>query len=67
VSGLRKAGVTVDVQAADWSTITALRARRDPPDKGGWNLFITTHGGPDVSTPVSNVWFNSKCERANPG
>jgi len=67
VSGLRKAGMTVDVQAADWSTITARRARRDPPDKGGWNLFITTHGGPDVSTPVSNVWFNSKCERANPG
>ena len=67
VSGLRKAGVTVDVQGADWSTITARRARRDPPDKGGWSLFITTHGGPDVSTPVSNIWFSSKCERANPG
>ncbi len=67
VAGLRKAGVTVDVQAADWSTITSRRARRDPPDKGGWNLFITTHGGPDVSTPISNIWFNSKCERANPG
>lgn len=67
IAGLRKAGVTVDAQAADWSTITARRARRDPPDKGGWHLFITTHGGPDVSTPISNVWFNSKCERANPG
>ena len=66
-SGLRKAGVNVDLQAADWSTITARRARRDPPDKGGWNLFITTHGGPDVTAPISNVWFNSKCERANPG
>lgn len=67
IAGLRKAGVTVDVQAADWSTITARRTRKDPPDKGGWNLFITTHGGPDVATPVSNVWFNAKCERANPG
>lgn len=67
VSGLRKAGVTVDVQAADWSTITARRARRDPPDKGGWHLFITTQGGPDTAMPISNVWFNSKCERANPG
>ncbi len=67
IAGLRKAGVTVDAQAADWSTITARRARRDPPDKGGWNLFIATQGGPDVTSPVSNVWFNSKCEKANPG
>ncbi len=67
IAGLRKAGVTVDAQALDWSTITARRARRDPPDKGGWSLFVATQGGPDVSMPVSNVWFNSKCERANPG
>ena len=67
ISELRAAGVNVDVQAADWSTISARRARKDPPDKGGWHLFITTHGGPDPSVPISNTWFNSGCERANPG
>jgi len=67
VSSLRKAGVTVDVQAADWSTISARRARRDPPDKGGWNLFITSQGGSETASPVDNFWFNSRCERANPG
>ena len=67
IDSLRKAGVNVDAQAADWSTITARRARKDPPDKGGYNLFITTHGGPDVTLPISNVWFNSKCDKANPG
>jgi peptide/nickel transport system substrate-binding protein len=67
VASLRKAGVNVDIQAADWSTISVRRAKKDPPDKGGWHLFITTHGGPDVTTPSTNAWFNSRCEQANPG
>jgi peptide/nickel transport system substrate-binding protein len=64
---LRKAGVNVDAQAADWSTITARRSKKEPIAEGGWNIFHTTHGGPDTASPVANVWFNSKCERANPG
>ena len=67
IQNLRKAGVNVDAQAADWSTIAGRRARKDPPEKGGWHIFHTTHGGPDTANPVSNVWFNSKCDRANPG
>lgn len=67
IAALRKAGVAVDSQAADWSTITARRARKDPPDKGGYHIFITTHGGTDTASPIGNAWFNSRCERANPG
>lgn len=66
-ASLRKAGVNVDLQAADWSTIGVRRARKDPPDKGGWHLFITTQGGPDTATPITNGWFNSRCEAANAG
>ena len=67
ISQLRKAGVNVDVQALDWSTILARRAKMDAPDKGGWNLFVTSTGGPDSSSPASNIWFNSSCRTANPG
>jgi len=67
IDSLRKAGVNVDVQALDWSTITARRARKDPPDKGGWNLFVTSAGGPDVSSPMASIWFNSACAKANVG
>jgi peptide/nickel transport system substrate-binding protein len=67
VAAMRKAGLNVDMPAADWSTINARRARKDAPDKGGWNIFITTQGGTDASSPIGNVWFNSTCDRANPG
>jgi peptide/nickel transport system substrate-binding protein len=64
---LRRAGINVDLQAMDWSTLLTRRASRNPPDQGGYHLFISTHGGPDTAAPVSNVWFNSRCDRANPG
>ena len=64
---LRKAGVNVDMQAADWSTISVRRAKKDPVEKGGWHLFITTHGGPDPTVPPTNSWFGSRCEASNAG
>ncbi len=67
IDELRKAGVNVDIQSLDWATITSRRARRDPPAKGGYNLFVTSHGGPDSASPVANIWFNSACDRANVG
>jgi len=67
IQQLRKAGLNVHPKAADWSTISSLRTKKDPPSKGGWHLFLTSHGGPEPATPVGNVWFNSRCERANPG
>ncbi len=67
IQSMRRAGINVDAQAADWSTILARRARRDPPDQGGYHIFVTTHGGPNTTMPSANTWFNSRCERANPG
>ncbi|MFC7734260.1 ABC transporter substrate-binding protein [Roseomonas sp. GCM10028921] len=67
VQSLRRAGVNVDVQAMDWSTLLSRRANRNPPGEGGYHIFITTHGGPDTAMPISNSWFNSRCDRANPG
>ncbi|MEO0729075.1 MAG: ABC transporter substrate-binding protein [Pseudomonadota bacterium] len=50
---LRKIGMKVEVQAMDWSTLTSRRAKRDPVDKGGWNMFHTWWIGADVMDPMS--------------
>ena len=38
---LRQAGFKVDLQAMDWQTLVGRRAKKDPPDKGGWHMFLT--------------------------
>ena len=50
---LRQIGMTVDVQAMDWSTLTSRRAKRDPVDQGGWNMFHTWWIGADVINPMA--------------
>jgi peptide/nickel transport system substrate-binding protein len=67
VQALRRAGVNVDVQAMDWSTVLSRRASRNDPYQGVYHLFITTQGGPTAATPPANSWFNTSCDKANPG
>jgi len=50
---LRKIGMKVDLQAMDWATLTSRRAKRDPVDKGGWNMFHTWWIGADVIDPMA--------------
>ena len=62
---LRKAGLTVEVQAMDWSTLTSRRAVSDPPDEGGWNIFHTYWAVSDVINPIGNIGVSGGCrERA---
>ncbi len=50
---LRDIGMTVEVQAMDWSTLTSRRAKREPVSEGGWNMFHTWWIGADVMNPMS--------------
>lgn len=50
---LRQVGFNVDVQATDWSTLITRRTRKEPPEKGGWNAYITFWGGVDASSPIT--------------
>lgn len=56
---LRKIGMTVEVQAMDWSTLTSRRAMRDPVSEGGWNMFHTWWIGADVIDPMSIAFSGS--------
>jgi len=51
---MRKAGMNVEVQAVDWSTVVARRAKKEPPKEGGWNVFHTQWVAPDVWDPALN-------------
>jgi peptide/nickel transport system substrate-binding protein len=51
---LIKLGMKIDYQVMDWGTLVARRAKQDPPEQGGWNIFCTTWGGLAVSNPGSS-------------
>jgi peptide/nickel transport system substrate-binding protein len=62
----KKCGMNVDAQVMDWGTVVARRAKKEPPDKGGWNVFFSGWNGIDMFNPAghlslrgngANAWF----------
>ena len=49
---LGRIGMNVDYVSVDWGTVGTLRAKKDPPGKGGWNIFHTWHAGADCVNPA---------------
>ena len=49
---LKQLGMNVQYQALDWGTVGQRRASKEPPDKGGWNIFHTWHAGADCVNPA---------------
>ena len=49
---LESIGFKVILKAMDWSASLVVRARKEPPDKGGWNLLHTWWQGADVLNPA---------------
>ena len=50
---LREAGVNAELATSDWGGVVTRRAVRNPPDQGGWNIFITWAGGAAVANPIA--------------
>jgi len=61
---LRQAGFKVDLQAMDWQTLVSRRAKKDPPQQGGWNIFLTIWASVDGANPISMNALNASCEKA---
>jgi peptide/nickel transport system substrate-binding protein len=61
---MRQAGFKVEVQAMDWQTLVGRRAKRETPDKGGWNMFLTAVVAPDAWNPIANFSLSGACEKA---
>jgi peptide/nickel transport system substrate-binding protein len=61
---LREIGVTVDLQAMDWSTLTSRRAEKKDPKEGGWHIFHTWWTHPNLLLPVSHIGLSGDCDKA---
>jgi peptide/nickel transport system substrate-binding protein len=61
---LKKLGLTVDLQAMDWSTLITRRAIKEPVDKNGWSLFFTFSVAPDFLNPALNASLRANGDKA---
>ncbi|ONG57019.1 ABC transporter substrate-binding protein [Pseudoroseomonas deserti] len=52
---LKRGGLNVDLQVLDWGTVVQRRAKKDAPQAGGWNLFITFLTGTNNFDPASHL------------
>jgi peptide/nickel transport system substrate-binding protein len=64
---MEKVGLKVELQAMDWQTLVSRRAKKDPPNAGGWSAYLTSWGGVDVLDPVSTSFLNASCDKATFG
>jgi peptide/nickel transport system substrate-binding protein len=61
---LESIGFNVVLKGMDWSTNLVVRARKEPPDKGGWNLLFTWWEASDVVNPAVHFGVSGGGPRA---
>ena len=61
---LKKLGLNVELAAMDWGSVVTRRASKEPPEKGGWNIFGTGWVGADMLDPALNVALRANGEKA---
>jgi peptide/nickel transport system substrate-binding protein len=59
---MRDIGINVEVQAMDWSTLTARRAKKKPLAEGGWSVFHTSWSSLDLINPAANIGVSGGCQ-----
>jgi peptide/nickel transport system substrate-binding protein len=64
---LEQGGFTVDMQSMDWQTQVTRRAKKDPVDKGGWNISMTGAAVVLLSDPIVNQYTEASGDRAQFG
>jgi peptide/nickel transport system substrate-binding protein len=63
---MKGVGITVDLQAMDWSTLVSRRAVKDPPPApGGWHIFPTAWPSSTMMNPVVNQPLDTACDGKN--
>jgi peptide/nickel transport system substrate-binding protein len=60
----KKLGLNVDLQSMDFGTLVTRRASKEPPEKGGWNVFCTGWVGVDTLDPSTNQGLRSNGDKA---
>jgi peptide/nickel transport system substrate-binding protein len=60
---LKAAGFNVDLQSMDWNSVVSRRAKRDPANAGGWNMFCTYWVAPDLYNPIASAPMGGQGEK----
>ena len=61
---LKQLGLNIEYIATDWGTVGSRRAKKDPVDKGGWNIFHTWTLVLDQMTPPANLQVSGAGDKA---
>ena len=61
----KRIGLNVDMQMSDWGTVSARRAKKDPPAQGGWNVFHTSANGAQLASPLTSPSTITTCDGKN--
>ena len=62
---LKKIGVNVDLQESDWGTLVVRRSKKEPPERGGWNIFSSGTDMALVAQPATNLLVDARCDGNN--
>ena len=64
---LKRIGINVDAQYADWGSVLQRLAKQDPVDQGGWSLFHTYWSGLDEFDPAVHTYIRANGKAASRG
>jgi peptide/nickel transport system substrate-binding protein len=64
---MRRLGVNIQPIEADWATILARRANRNPPAQGGWHLHNTNGPAATIANPAVSFAIRMNGQAAWPG
>ncbi len=56
---LKEAGIKVDLQTLDTSTVQSRRTSREPIERGGWSMFFTWFAAVDLMDPLGHLPLNA--------
>jgi peptide/nickel transport system substrate-binding protein len=62
---MKQIGFNVDIQMSDWGSVTVRRAKKDPPEAGGWHIFHTTANGAHLASPITSPSTIMTCDGKN--
>ena len=64
---LKRVGMNVDAQYADWGSVLQRLAKPDPVEQGGWSLFHTYWSGLDQFDPAVHSFLRGNGRAASRG
>ena len=60
---LKRLGMNVELVETDWGSVVQRRASREPPERGGWNIFHTWWPGISIINPAVNATLRGQGDR----